>query len=1019
MKHEQKGTLDQFFLRNIGSPSSDDAEDFEGEKDEPSYRETDVWVLDKDLTLVPGGELLTTFKGRQIALRIPEKPYATRLRYRAGEILHVTVESSADKRFVLSGIMEYELYELLRSIGRRHSHSMNSYTLWECPEKMRAEILGRRSIVRAETEDRRPAEILSKYFILAYWMTRDSYTPAQRDRIEQLLPKESLLMRGKTEVQLDYILNVSEENRMCVVPDRAKAMKILDERIAGREKAKRRIADILSARGTSGVRGVKILLVGSEGSGRERFTDAIRRIVDLPYEEIELSGESNPCELSGFHATYSDADAGSILQTFRRTRTAESMIVWKNVDKTGSSREGVAINALKGIFCEDMHTDNFTRFPLSTRQTVHVLTANSTRSLPDFIVSSCEVIRLEPYTEDEKVQIARRFIIPELIKKLRMENLCKRQKPEVAALRFIARNFCGDDGMKQMEACCEQVLRNMRDRTAAGEKPVFDEKTVRAILGEEPDRNDPMIRFRLATGLYRKNIIDEIETTRERLRDEKLRESDRAIDELRLGYLVDMHSPEPNGSAFVRADFLKRLNETHYGMTQVKELLADHLTAQTKKDVLTGTRILLEGDPGIGKTSITASLASAIDAAYVRIPLNSIDQASTLKGLYRTYNAADAGLIVKRIAEAMRAKPHAHSIVLHLDEVDKLSPNLQEILIDLLDDSAEFLDQFLETPISLAHVMFVGTANDISRIPQVILDRFRVIHLNGYTETEKRRILRAYILPERERAYAAAGVRFCMDEEAESLLLSVYCRGSGVRDLKKAVERLTEFAVARRPEAAGTVELNADVVERVLGCAPSERGNLPAHWLPGCAKALSVSSGGAGNCFAVEAMALSGDPELVVTGLAGESTLESVKIAQTYLRSRFACAKGSRFIHISFGEGAVRKDGPSAGVAILIALLSAMRGECADPKAAYTGEIDLLGNVFAVGGVYQKLYAAQRAGCTRVFVPAENAARLTDEERASLSVEIVPVTHVDEVIPAVFDDADAGKGTERQIAHGV
>lgn len=168
-----------------------------------------------------------------------------------------------------------------------------------------------------------------------------------------------------------------------------------------------------------------------------------------------------------------------------------------------------------------------------------------------------------------------------------------------------------------------------------------------------------------------------------------------------------------------------------------------------------------------------------------------------------------------------------------------------------------------------------------------------------------------------------------------------------------------------------------------------------------------MDGSGAGNCFAVELVVLPEDAGMTVTRLAGESAMKRVKIAITYLKSRYACARGAKGIHLFFGEGAVHKDGPSAGVAVVVSLLSAMSERCSDPEAAYTGEVDLLGNIYPVGGVIRKIQAAERAGCRRVFISAENAHRLTMQDRASVSLEIIPVTHVEEVIQAVFEAYEA------------
>lgn len=964
-----------------------------------------VFTTERELVLEP----CTYFKlpgrpGKKPSrIFVPQTFGASRDRYPAGTELWMRAESSpggCSPR--LYQIMERDIHDVIVAQAGTEDADEELWKFLHWSPAVRREVLRRRVPCPDQRADVRAPELTPESFRTVYWLTRTGYTLEQRDRIERIMPKYDSSIRGKVELQLDYIFNISETYGRPVTLGYDEIMAAFDRRIYGQTAQKRRIAELLAHRSLAGDRGVKILLVGGEGTGKSRFREVIRDLVQLPSAVIELGGESNPCALIGHNASYYDADAGDILKTFRKLRTTEALIGWVDIDKTEDARDGAAINALKGIVSEDCHVDKFTLYPLSTRHTIHIAEATGDEGLPGFVKAAFEIVRLDPYTEEDKVAIARAYTVPELCRQTAVSEALLRRPPEESALRFMARNFSGGDGMKEMAACCATVVKRLVQEETAGRPLPFDEAVVRGILGDSPDRSDPMIRYNLARGRYTPEIENAIRDARRRLRNEKLSQEERTVESLRLGYLVDMAETPPAETPFDREAFLAAVDGTHWGLQKVKGLLADHFGAQNARGgSLAGLRLLLEGPAGVGKTSLIASVAKALGAAYVRVPLNNVSDVSTLKGLYRTYAHADAGVIVKGVAQARRRMPETSFLLVHLDEVDKLSPAYSEVLIDLLDDSGLFLDYFLGAPVKFTNVLFCGTANDVSRIPAVILDRFRVIHMDGYTGEEKARILRDHLLPAKEREYRASRLVFTMDDRARDLLLGRYCPNAGVRDLKQAVDRVTEYAVSHRGPRRELV-LDAALLRSALGEAPMERGNLPGRWLPGCAKALSVSEGGAGSCFAVESVVLPGEKGLTVTGLAGESTVDSVKIALTYLKSRYDCARGPLDVHLSFGEGAVRKDGPSAGVAILVSLLSAMIGRAADPEAAYTGEIDLLGNVYPVGGVLRKLQAAARTGCRRVFVPAENLRRLDRQELAALPLEVVPVVHVEEVIPAVF-----------------
>lgn len=342
--------------------------------------------------------------------------------------------------------------------------------------------------------------------------------------------------------------------------------------------------------------------------------------------------------------------------------------------------------------------------------------------------------------------------------------------------------------------------------------------------------------------------------------------------------------------------------------------------------------------------------------------------------------------------------------IVHLDEIDKMGSregvSAANALVDLLDDSSEFTDAFIGQPVDLSGIMFIATANDISSINPVLLDRFTVIHLDGYTEKEKGEIIRNYVIPKAISEFVPESYKVTFSDEAQKSIAENYCRSFGVRDADKAIRRIIKSKLYSSSETEFVIDVND--VQSILGNPPAERGNFPHENYPGLSKALAVTGNNYGMAFSVETMIIPDENSLIITGLPKESTIDSVKLAISYVKRNYPGVLKDKGIHIHFGEGAVPKDGPSAGVAILMSLLSAAFNTPIIENVSYTGEINGNAYIFNIGGTVAKIQAAEKSGCTKVFIPHGNYMELEKETLEQFNIEVVPVKHISEVINAVF-----------------
>ena len=456
----------------------------------------------------------------------------------------------------------------------------------------------------------------------------------------------------------------------------------------------------------------------------------------------------------------------------------------------------------------------------------------------------------------------------------------------------------------------------------------------------------------------------------------------------------------------------KELDKKHYGLEKVKERILEYLAVLK----LTGSEkrapiLCLVGPPGVGKTTLVSSIAQAMERSFVRITLGGVRDEAEIRGHRRTYIGAMPGRFIQALRRAKCMNP-----VILLDEIDKMASDFRgdpaSAMLEVLDPelNQDFTDHFMETGFDLSRVLFIATANTENDIPEALHDRLEIVRLPGYYVHEKMKIASEYLIPEVcERSGVALGKDIQISNEMIHKIIRDYTREAGVREL----ERLLSSVVRHRAKELVLNKKNVPAltekqVSQYLGVPRFLDSRLPLPGRPGLITGLAWTSVG-GEILTIECMLLSGKGHLQMTGKLGEVMKESAQIALSLVRARLQkfdvdpSIVRKTDIHIHVPEGAVPKDGPSAGIALTLALLSAFTNRVVDPKIAFTGEVSLTGSLHAIGGLNEKALAALDAGVTTLFLPKDNekdVAELPAPARKGLKIHLKK--HLDEIIEVLF-----------------
>ncbi|MBR1772845.1 MAG: endopeptidase La [Eubacterium sp.] len=449
------------------------------------------------------------------------------------------------------------------------------------------------------------------------------------------------------------------------------------------------------------------------------------------------------------------------------------------------------------------------------------------------------------------------------------------------------------------------------------------------------------------------------------------------------------------------------LDKDHYGLKKVKERIIQQLAVMALNKKQSGSILLFVGPPGTGKTSIGQSIAKALGREYVRISLGGVRDEAEIRGHRRTYIGAMPG----RIMEGMK-RSGASNPVMVLDEVDKLVRDYggdpSSALLEVLDpeQNFSFTDHYMNVPYDLSNVLFVCTANSTDTIPEPLLNRMEIIEFPGYTATEKFHIARKHLIPKAMKQTGIKRKDINITDAAVRKLISDYTMESGVRGLKKQVETLMRYAAVRMVKGQGEkLSVKPANLREYIGHRGVSHDIIDKKSVPGVVTGLAWTMAG-GEILFIETKTVHGNGKTIITGQLGDVMKESVEIAISLVKDMYpeeTKILTERDLHIHVPEGAVPKDGPSAGITLVTALTSLVTGKSVAPNIAMTGEISLRGNVMPIGGLPEKLMAAVRAGVKTVFIPEKNVEDLEDvAEEVKKELNIVPVKKIKDVISQVL-----------------
>ncbi|MBO1579337.1 endopeptidase La [Bacillus sp. XF8] len=448
------------------------------------------------------------------------------------------------------------------------------------------------------------------------------------------------------------------------------------------------------------------------------------------------------------------------------------------------------------------------------------------------------------------------------------------------------------------------------------------------------------------------------------------------------------------------------LNKDHYGLEKVKERVLEYLAVQKLTNSLKGPILCLVGPPGVGKTSLARSIATSLNRNFVRVSLGGVRDESEIRGHRRTYVGAMPGRIIQGMKKAETINP-----VFLLDEIDKMSNDFRgdpsAALLEVLDpeQNHNFSDHYIEEPYDLSKVMFVATANTLASIPGPLLDRMEIISIAGYTEIEKVHIAREHLLPKQLKEHGLRKGNLQIRDEALLEIIRYYTREAGVRTLERQIAKICRKAakIIVTEERKRIIVTEKNITD-LLGKHIFRYGQAETKDQVGMATGLAYTAAG-GDTLAIEVSVSPGKGKLILTGKLGDVMKESAQAAFSYIRSRAEELHidpdfhEKNDIHIHVPEGAVPKDGPSAGITMATALISALTGVPVSKEVGMTGEITLRGRVLPIGGLKEKTLSAHRAGLTKIILPAENEKDLDDiPESVKENLTFVLVSHLDEVL---------------------
>ena len=800
--------------------------------------------------------------------------------------------------------------------------------------------------------------------------------------------------------------------------DLERAQKVLDERHVGLREAKERILEYLAVhRRKRDARGTVLCFAGPPGVGKSSLAASIAEALGRRFADMSCNGTRQAADVRGDHRMFAGAQPGRIIRQLQIVGARNPVFVLDEIDKIGEAAGVALLDALDPTRNAAFH-DHYLDVPFDLSEVFFIATANVLGRIPTALRNRLDVIEIGGYSGADKLEIAKRVLVParvldhglasDLIEfedgALRRMIRDHAQEMGLRALDRAVSAFCGrlalqletaGDGTPEKVTVTETMVGEMLGaRTGYGES-LTDVERLRAVieLGDLPAEARRQGRHEL-------ELLSTISPGDSAYRDH--------LDVLR--WLTDVPW---NARDETRIDLRyteKLLDERHSGLATAKERILQYLAARMLGGGAQGSILCFVGPPGVGKTSLAGSIADAMGRRLVAISCGGLGDPTELRGANRHWRGAQPGRIVRELVGIGVRNP-----VLVLDEIDKMDGtarsggDAESALLEILDpaQNATFADHYVEVPFDLSEVFFVATANVLDLIAAPLQDRLEVIELPGYSEDEKVRIAGSHLVGRRLAlsGLTAAQVRFT--DGALRALIHGYTREAGVRELERRIGAVClRLALRRAKGNESPAEITEQTVADLLG-APRRVDAVVSERMgrPGVAMGLSGTPAGGEVCF-VEARRMPGDGTLTLTGHLGEVMRESARAALSWVRANAArYGIDAEFykttdVHVHVPEGAVPKDGPSAGVTMAAALVSELTGRPVRGDLAMSGEITLSGNVLRVGGIKEKVLAARRVGVTQVILPQQNESRINEDLAADLRREtrVHYVSTIDETL---------------------
>ena len=633
--------------------------------------------------------------------------------------------------------------------------------------------------------------------------------------------------------------------------------------------------------------------------------------------------------------------------------------------------------------CFSMYHDYLSENPEAmTEQLISVLSVNEAGGIANHIAHNVNLNYDEKQSLLEELYPSRRLV--------RLGKILRRELNILQLERELA------------DATQEQMNQNQREYYLREEM-----KIIQAELGEDGQTDDiGEYRRKISALAAPDEIKEKLNKELSRLMKQPFGSSEAAVLRGYLDTCLELPWGKKTTETIDLEKARKLLDDEHFGLEKVKDRVIEYLAVKKLSPNIKGGLICLVGPPGTGKTSIAMSIAKAVNRKLVRVSLGGVHDEAEIRGHRKTYIGSMPGRIINGIIQAKSCNP-----LMVLDEIDKLGSDYRgdpsAALLEALDgeQNSTFRDNFLEIPFDLSEVFFITTANTLDTIPRALLDRMEIIQLASYTDEEKLQIAKRHLLPKQRKKHGLRANQLRVSDEALREIIRSYTRESGVRTLEREIARLCRRAACDiAEEKCKGVSVKAGGLEPLMGPAKFKPEHLRVRDEVGLVRGLAYTSVG-GEVLDVEVAVVDGSGRLELTGNLGDVMKESARAAMTYIRSR-AGVLGiehdfykTKDIHIHFPEGAVPKDGPSAGITVTIALISALTGAPVRHDVAMTGEITLRGRVLPIGGLREKTMAAMRAGVKTVIIPADNEADLENiDQTVRRALEFVPTDHVDKVL---------------------